>query len=143
MEKKRGVGIVIKDEKILMIHRIKDGIEYFVFPGGGVEEEESVEEATLRELKEELSINARIERLLFTYKNPGNMGYISREEYFFLVKEFDGEAVLGGPEKERMNENDQYYLEWKTVPELANIPNLYPEEAKNKIISLYQDRAFV
>lgn len=31
-------AIIIKDKKILLIHRIKKGDEYWVFPGGGVEE---------------------------------------------------------------------------------------------------------
>lgn len=29
----RVVAIIIKDDKILLIHRIKNGQEYFVFPG--------------------------------------------------------------------------------------------------------------
>ena len=34
IEGERYAGIVIKDSKALMIHRFKNGLEYYVFPGG-------------------------------------------------------------------------------------------------------------
>jgi 8-oxo-dGTP pyrophosphatase MutT (NUDIX family) len=34
----RAVGIIIKNNKILLIHHIKDGKEYYVSPGGTIEE---------------------------------------------------------------------------------------------------------
>jgi 8-oxo-dGTP diphosphatase len=55
--RQRVSGIIIKEGKILLIRRVKEGREYFVFPGGGVEDNESVEEALVRELKEEASID--------------------------------------------------------------------------------------
>ena len=43
----RAVGIIIKNNKVLLIHRIKDGGEYYVFPGGAIEEGESSKEAVI------------------------------------------------------------------------------------------------
>ncbi len=34
----RVAAVIIKDDKILLIRRIKNGQEYYVFPGGGVKE---------------------------------------------------------------------------------------------------------
>jgi hypothetical protein len=56
-----------------------------------------------------------------------------RDEYYFLITKYEGEVKLGGPEKERMNEKDQYYLEWHKLSEIGKLKNLYPEEARLRI----------
>ena len=43
---------------------------------------------------------------------------------------------LGGPEKERMSDNNQYYPEWKNLELIKTLENLYPEEAKNKVVKM-------
>jgi len=129
---KRAVGIIIKNDKILLIRRIKEGEEYYVFPGGGVMEE-SVKDALIREINEELSLSVTIDKLLFKIENQG------REEHYFLVKEFIGKLKLGGEENERMNKNNQYYPQWISLRGLSRINNLYPELAKDKIMELHRD----
>jgi len=124
---KRVAGVIIKDNIILLMRRVRDEREYYIFPGGGVEENESIEEAIIREIKEELSINPEIEKLLFEIENQG------RQEYYYLIKEFSGQLKLGGEEKQRMNENNQYYPVWIKLDRLANLGNLYPQEAKLKM----------
>jgi hypothetical protein len=69
-------------------------------------------------------------------KNKHDSGRMS---YFYLVREFTGTPKLGGPEKERMNENNQYYPEWKNLNQLKELTNLYPEEAKNKVEKLMRE----
>lgn len=113
------------------MRRIKDGWEYYVFPGGGVEQGESTETAIVREIKEELSLSARIDKLIFEIENQG------RQEYYYLIKDFSGEPKLGGEEKQRMNKDNQYYPVWIELGKLADLDNLYPELAKEKIIKLY------
>ena len=44
----RASAIVIRDNKILLIHRKKEGREYWVFPGGGIEEGEKGEETIVK-----------------------------------------------------------------------------------------------
>ena len=39
----RAGGILIENGKVLLIHRIKDNDEYYVFPGGGIETNETIE----------------------------------------------------------------------------------------------------
>ena len=61
-------GIVNYKNKIVLIHRIKtkdDGTirDYYVIPGGKIEENESHEEALRREIKEELGIEIEIKDL--------------------------------------------------------------------------------
>lgn len=131
---KRAAAFIIKDKKILLFHRIKDGREYFVFPGGGVEEGETTEEALIRELKEELCIDAKIDQFLFEIFVPKNAHDDGRTSYFYLVTSFSGTPELGGPEKEKMNINNQYYPYWTEIENIENMDNLYQEEAKEKLI---------
>ncbi len=133
--RKRVAAIIIKDDKILLLRRIKNGREYYVFPGGGVEEGEDLENAIIREIEEELSLKIKLEKLLFQINNLGN------DEFYFLVKEFSGKPKLGGPEKERMNENNQYYPEWKELGEVLGLASLYPEEAKWKVDEILKTKS--
>ena len=57
---KRSAAVLIRDGKILLMHRVKSGKEYFVFPGGLVEPEESPEEAAIREIEEEFGKSIRL-----------------------------------------------------------------------------------
>ena len=132
---KRAIGIIIRNNKILLIRRIKNGKEYYVFPGGGVEEE-LIEDAATREIKEELSLNVSIDKLLFEIENQ------NRKEYYFLIKEFTGMLKLGGEEKERMNKDNQYYPQWVDLDRLSKLDNLYPELARKKVIELYKTAYF-
>lgn len=136
--KGRGVGIIVKDNKILLMRRVRNGQRYFTFPGGGIEENETPEEATIREMQEELTLDVKIDKLLFKMFNPGLAGsnFKDRDDYFFLITEFTGEAKLGGPELKRMNDNDQFYPEWHDLEEAEKLENLFPEKAKGKLFDM-------
>ncbi len=56
MLKKRVSAVIIENEKVLLIRRIKPGKEYFVLPGGSVEEGENEFDALKRELLEETGL---------------------------------------------------------------------------------------
>ena len=75
MKRVRCAGLVRIDGKIALMHRTnvqmtpgepnKPYGEYYVFPGGGLEGEESMFEATERELFEELGIKVKAKRDLY------------------------------------------------------------------------------
>jgi len=134
---KRAVGIIIKDNKLLVFHRFKDGRWYYAFAGGGVEDGETEQVAVIREMKEELSIDVKVDKLLFhqfVARNPRDEG---REHYFYLITEYSGEPKLGGPELIRSSEENQYHVTWISLDKLHEFDDLYPVEAKDKIIELY------
>ncbi|EJQ49494.1 hypothetical protein IEQ_02949 [Bacillus cereus BAG6X1-2] len=50
MTRNRGAAIIVQEGKIALIKRVREDEMYFVFPGGGIEEGETPEEATRREV---------------------------------------------------------------------------------------------
>ena len=130
MKRIRAVAILIKDNKVLLIHR-KNEKEYFVFPGGGVENRETVEQAVVRELKEETTINVKIDRLLYHHIYDNDT-----EHFFFLCDYISGEAKLAddSPEKEEMLEGKEFFNPvWVEIKELRN-SLLYPLEIRDWLL---------
>ena len=64
-------GILIKDGKILLNKRKNEPFKgKWALPGGFVEYGEKVEDAVLREFKEEVGIKAKIKKLVGVYSDP-------------------------------------------------------------------------
>lgn len=127
----RAGAFIIDNEKILLIHRFFQGREYYVIPGGGVEEGETIEEAAIREIKEETNLDAKLNKHVFEFYNE----FDKRVNHFFLVTEFTGTPELGGPEAKRNSEEDTYILEWHNLSELEKI-NLVPKIVQEKLVTL-------
>ncbi len=62
----RSCGAVIHQQHILMVRHIHDGRDYWTLPGGGVEPDETPEQAAEREVLEETGVKVTTERFLFT-----------------------------------------------------------------------------
>jgi 8-oxo-dGTP pyrophosphatase MutT (NUDIX family) len=117
-------AILIADEaRILLVHRKKAGVEYYVLPGGGLEEGETPEAACVREAQEELGLTVTLGEKLCTLVNDGRL------EHYFPAATFAGELRLGGPERERQSDENQYRLEWVAADRLGDI-DLKPEAAR-------------
>ncbi len=67
MNKKIGIragGIAYKNGKLIIAKHHK-GHEYYVLPGGGLENEESPQQALIREFKEETGLKVKVGRLVY------------------------------------------------------------------------------
>ena len=89
-------AIIIEDGKLLTMFRRKikkDGSvkEYYVIPGGGLEESETLEENVIRELKEEFNVDIEIVKFLSTEE------YDDTIANYFLCKIVNGTPKLGVP----------------------------------------------
>ena len=69
-ENVRSYGLIIKNRKILVCNENINNFSATKFPGGGVEKNESPEDALIREIKEELSLECTIKLLLHS---PGTL----------------------------------------------------------------------
>lgn len=112
-------GIIFdKDDVILMYRRKrKNGLikEYYAIPGGHVEDNETLEECVVREIKEEFSINVRVIKYL------GRVVRKKKIEEIFYLEWIDGELSLGGEEKEFCNDNDYFEIRRVPIKEIDNI----------------------
>ena len=132
MKRIRAVGIIVNNGKVLLMHRVKHDKEYYVFPGGGVEEGETVEQALLREVNEETSLEVKIEKLLYHHIYNSNT-----EQFFYLCSYISGEPKLGdGNESRTMAQStanfyNPVWCEIKKLPELL----LYPLEIRDWFIA--------
>jgi len=99
-------GIVLTEKGLAVIFRRKiqgeNVKEYYVVPGGGVENNEDLELALKRELKEELNIEVDIKDLAFKVETD------ERIEYFYNCEYLSGTFELNGEEIERNTETNYY-----------------------------------
>ncbi|MFJ7972144.1 NUDIX domain-containing protein [Psychrobacillus sp. NPDC096389] len=73
----RGATVIIENGRIALIKRTKPHKTYYVFPGGGIEDGETPEQAAIRETYEELGVHVRIQRPLKVLE------YNGRQHFFF------------------------------------------------------------
>lgn len=136
MSRQRVSAVILDKGKILLLHRLRNSVEYYTTPGGGVEEGESTEEALVREVKEETNFENIHAKLLWEYTNEEygkDRGTEPQQEYYFLVDRYTGEMKLGGPEIERNSLDNSYSLEWVSIDKIVQL-NLIPNFVKEKII---------
>lgn len=119
----RSTAFIIKDDKILLFHRFREGREYWAFPGGSIEKGESAEEALDREIDEELNLKILKKKFLFKIQNQG------REEYNYLIEEYEGEPKLGA-EFGVHDKNNYAIIEWTPIHEIGKMEELYPKEGR-------------
>ncbi len=125
----RAVAVVLRDDCVLVIKRHRDGVDYAVLPGGGVEPGESSSEAAMRELHEETTLTAAVDRLLWTSDHGG------RPASYFLMKEVSGEPVLSGPEALVHSSANSYDPAWATADDLVSL-GLQPEGIRDRVAEL-------
>jgi 8-oxo-dGTP diphosphatase len=117
----RAGGIVIHDGKILLMRRIRDGQQFHVFPGGGVECDETVQQGIVREIFEETNQNVVVDAILYHHDLIDDS-----DQFYGLCRYVDGgEVRLNGPEADDFQEANQYHPEWVDLSELQNL-TLYP-----------------
>lgn len=111
----RGLVVTEKGLSVMFRRKIKDGkvSEYYVVPGGGVEGEEDLESALVRELDEELNIKVNIKDLAFKVETE------ERIEYFYNCEFVSGTFELKGEEKDRNTEENYYEPKFILVDEIS------------------------
>lgn len=107
MRNRAGI-ILIHEGKLALIERNRQGRHYFAFPGGGVDEGETDEQAAIREAEEELGIRVEIIQKAAEVLRTGR-----RNQVYFVVKWVDGDFGTGTGEE--YGEFDPFYGTYKPV----------------------------
>jgi 8-oxo-dGTP diphosphatase len=129
MKKNRATAIIIRNGKLLLIHRHKPGRDYYVLPGGGVEFDETFEEACIREVKEETGLKVRALELVYRYIT------LEKEENYYLVQVTRAEPVLGGVEAKRQSAENSYEFIWVDTAQVESF-NFIPEAARRVCLEI-------
>jgi 8-oxo-dGTP pyrophosphatase MutT (NUDIX family) len=128
----RGSVIIIEDNKVGLIKRVREEAVYYVFPGGGIEEGETSIEAAKREAFEELGVEVKIKECIAKVEFNGI-------QYFFLSEIIKGTFGTGQGEEYTDKERDRgtYLPVLVDIKSLSSI-DVIPKEVALKVQSLFK-----
>ena len=127
-------GILIEEGKLLVIHRIKNDLEYYVIPGGGVEDNETMIQALKREILEEVGINIKVlsDNPIYTYQDSESI------HSFYLISYAGGVYDSGlGPEffSKEYESHGEYKIGFVSLQDIAlGRINLVPISIKDELV---------
>lgn len=137
----KGVRVFILDSQnrlLLVRHTVEnENREFWLLPGGGVEENEYSYDAAIREVKEETNIDIDVINLLFNLEEKTPFGL--RCTNYFLGEYKGGSLKLGlDPE---FDDDHQVLsgVRYFTKEEIQNLPSVYPEIILNEFWDIIED----
>jgi 8-oxo-dGTP pyrophosphatase MutT (NUDIX family) len=125
--------VLIEDDKVALIERHRSVLDYFVFPGGGVDEGETPEQGAIRETMEELGLEVVIRQKLAI------IHFAQSDQFYYLVESVGGEFGSGTGEEftdaDPGNPNEGVYIPmWMPIDELPNHENVYPVQIAKLVV---------
>lgn len=113
-------AIIIYNDKILLIERVRDGLHYFSIPGGGIESGETSEAAVKREIAEEITITIEVGRQVYEWHEG------ERTHYFYLCEYIAGAPHLKVNSEEAGKGPDNTFKPlWAQLSDLKNVEHPY------------------
>lgn len=124
-------AIIIKDNKLVVMERHRKGRHFWVFPGGGQEQNETQEQCVVREVKEEFGIDVETVRKIYDTIQADT------HQCFFVCKWISGKIHKTDAEEYTSNDVSQYGTYNPTTINLVDIENtnLMPYEVKKQLIA--------
>jgi ADP-ribose pyrophosphatase YjhB (NUDIX family) len=110
----RVTGILIESEKVLLVKQ-KVANRDWSLPGGRVENGETLEEAMIREMKEETGLDVKVKNLLYVCDKPDALP--SLLHITFLLERIEGEITLPSNE---FDHNPSQYVQMVRIEELSS-----------------------
>jgi 8-oxo-dGTP diphosphatase len=87
--------VIIRENKILLVQHHKKGRKYWLFPGGGLEYGETINDCAIRELKEEANLNITIGDLLLVSESIPPDRHRHVVNLYYKAEIVSGEIKLG------------------------------------------------
>jgi 8-oxo-dGTP pyrophosphatase MutT (NUDIX family) len=132
--KKRVRAVIVQNGFIVLVHRIKVGKEYWVFPGGGLEDSDtSQQEGLKRECLEELGVVVEVDELFMERLLDDQVE--DHIEFFYTCHIVSGELGTGkGPEFTRdPSQFGVYEIQRVPISDLAG-KAVYPFDVRDRVI---------
>ncbi len=107
----RPTGILIENDKILLVKQQLVERQNWTLPGGALEYNETIEQCLVREMKEETGIDVRVKDLLYVCDRFRNLKH-HIIDISFLVEKIDGKLDF----KTFSENNGELLCEIKLVP---------------------------
>ena len=123
-------AIIIKDGKLVVMERHKNGRHYWVFPGGGLEGNETPEECCAREVMEEFGIVVKVKNMIYFMEQADTL------QGFFVCDWISGDIHKTDAVEYTSYNPDVYgtYNPTKiNLNELDKYPTLYPKEITTQL----------
>lgn len=127
-------AIIIKDDKLVTMYREKNGRNYYTFPGGGIEENETEQNCVKRECFEEFGIIAEPIKKLYVLEDEKTI------QNFYLCDWTAGELGTGNGEEFSRQNSGTYLPTLLDISKVNSLP-LVPDEIKNQFLSDYNDKS--
>lgn len=123
-------GLIVQDGKILLVHNSKHNSLRIEPPGGKKLASETWEEATIREIREELGIEVKVKALFGVYSTSSPEGEFS--VHMYICEIVKGKPKISEPE---IISNFAWYTYEKLLNEKNLVPNM--KSALSKLKSLF------
>lgn len=121
----RGSVVIIKERSAVLIKRVNNGEEYYVFPGGGIEQGETPEIAAIREAYEELGVRVRLKECIAEVNFKGR-------QYFYSADILHGKIGDGKAEEFNDPSRGTYKPVWVPLDDFPLL-DIRPKEVARKI----------
>jgi 8-oxo-dGTP diphosphatase len=127
----RASVVIVENNRVGLIKRIREGNIYYVFPGGGIENGETPIGGAKREAWEELGVEVTVKDCIAKVEYNGT-------QYFFLSEIIDGEFGTGQGEEYTDENRDRgtYLPMWVDLDKLSSI-DVKPKEVALKVQRIF------
>jgi 8-oxo-dGTP diphosphatase len=133
--------VIVDGGRLALIKRVRSGQTYFLFPGGGVHEGETPEQAAAREAREELGIDVSVGDLLHEEIFDG-------ERFLYFAATIDGGQFGSGSGDEIVTSGETdagtYEPVWLPLEGLADVQiglDVRPRELVDRLATSEAERA--
>ncbi len=125
--------VLVEDGKVALIERHRAGLDYFVFPGGGMDDGETPEQAAIREAMEELGVEVAIRQTVAI------IHFDQSTQVYYLVERVSGEFGTGSGEEYTDADPDDpqegiYVPVWMPIDDLPNQPKVFPADLAKLVL---------
>ena len=124
---------LIEDDNVALIERRRAGLHYYVFPGGGADDGETLEQSATREAMEELGIEVIVRQKV------AEVHFGQSLQIYFLVEQLGGEFGAGTGEEftdsDPNNPQEGIYIpSWMPIEELPRRDNVHPADLARLVV---------